>query len=175
MRFLYCAVVICYLLNDWSSIDVSKSVQFIRSSLVSPIHFHLTVNSCPSQSHMQQTYEGAFAQGPEHEAHGGSTFCAVASLMLMNQLDQVLNRKQIESLKRWCVFKQVEGFAGRPNKDPDTCYSFWIGATLKLLSAHDLINQEKDVEFARSAEDGRTGGIAKYSYSYPGQKIFSIF
>ena len=31
------------------------------------------------------------------------------------------------------AFAQVGGFQGRPNKDEDTCYSFWIGATLALL------------------------------------------
>jgi prenyltransferase beta subunit len=25
----------------------------------------------------------------------------------------------------------VSGFQGRLGKDPDSCYSFWIGATLK--------------------------------------------
>src|ERR1700677_4873632 len=91
-----------------------------------------------------QTYEGAFGQGPGHEAHGGSTFCAVASLILMGKLDQVLSGKRVEILKRWCVFKQVGGFQGRPNKDADTCYSFWVGATLKLLSSHHLVNKSED-------------------------------
>ena len=35
MRFVYCAVVICHLLDDWSAIDVDKSVEFIRESRVS--------------------------------------------------------------------------------------------------------------------------------------------
>lgn len=35
MRFVYCAVVICHLLDDWSAIDVEKSVEFITESLVS--------------------------------------------------------------------------------------------------------------------------------------------
>jgi len=38
MRFVYCAAVICYLLKDWSMIDVDKSVQFIRDSLVSTLY-----------------------------------------------------------------------------------------------------------------------------------------
>ena len=29
--------------------------------------------------------------------------------------------------------RQVGGFQGRVNKDPDTCYSFWVGASLKML------------------------------------------
>lgn len=35
MRFIYCAVSICYILNDFSSIDVERILQFIMNSLVS--------------------------------------------------------------------------------------------------------------------------------------------
>lgn len=38
----------------------------------------------------------------------------------------------MKNLKRWLIFRQQSGFQGRPNKDVDTCYSFWIGATLKV-------------------------------------------
>jgi geranylgeranyl transferase type-1 subunit beta len=31
---------------------------------------------------------------------------------------------------------------GRPNKLEDTCYSYWIGATLRLLARDDLLDQE---------------------------------
>lgn len=115
-----------------------------------------------------QTYEGAFGQGPGHEAHGGSTFCAVATLVLMDRLSQVLDAKGVEQLKRWCVFKQVAGFQGRPNKDPDTCYSFWVGATLHLLSSHDLVNKVEDVDFVKSTEDLDMGGLAKFPNNFPG-------
>ena len=42
MRFVYCAVAICYILNDFSFIDVDKTVEFIVRSTVgidSIIHF----------------------------------------------------------------------------------------------------------------------------------------
>ena len=63
---------------------------------------------------------------------GGSTFCAVASLMLMGRLHSTLTPRQREHLKRWCIMRQQTGFQGRPNKPADTCYSFWVGATLKV-------------------------------------------
>lgn len=28
--------------------------------------------------------------------------------------------------------RQQNGYHGRPNKPVDTCYSFWVGATLKV-------------------------------------------
>lgn len=34
MRFIYCACVICFILNDWSKIDVDKSIEYIKDSLV---------------------------------------------------------------------------------------------------------------------------------------------
>ena len=35
MRFVYCACCVCYILNDWCGVDVSKAVTFIKSSQVS--------------------------------------------------------------------------------------------------------------------------------------------
>ena len=64
---------------------------------------------------------------------GGSTFCALASLVLMNQLDSSLVADELEQIKRWCLFRQKSGFQGRPNKPVDTCYSFWVGASLQVF------------------------------------------
>lgn len=65
---------------------------------------------------------------------GGTTFCAVASLYLMGELETSLTQRQTESLKRWCMLRQQSGFQGRPNKPVDTCYSFWVGGTLQVLT-----------------------------------------
>lgn len=102
-----------------------------------------------------QSYEGGFAQVPGAESHGGSTYCAVATLFLIFrahkarkvQLPRDHNTSQTEALFdfscisktredliRWCVFRQRRGFNGRPNKPEDSCYTFWIGATLKVIS-----------------------------------------
>lgn len=77
------------------------------------------------------------------ESHGGTTFCAVAALKLSDQLD-VLSPKVIEQIKRWLIFRQEDGFNGRPNKPVDTCYSFWIGSTLKILDAFHLTNFQEN-------------------------------
>eukprot|EP00438_Fugacium_kawagutii_P018819 Skav221689 [mRNA] locus=scaffold1494:301694:310077:+ [translate_table: standard] len=31
-----------------------------------------------------------------------------------------------DQLLQWCTFRQVSGFQGRIEKDPDSCYSFWV-------------------------------------------------
>ena len=49
----------------------------------------------------------------------------------MNKLD-VLDPKKKDRLIQWCLNRQTTGFNGRVNKPWDTCYSFWIGATLKV-------------------------------------------
>ena len=36
--------------------------------------------------------------------------------------------------------RQQNGYHGRPNKPVDTCYSFWVGATLKV---REIIKNEK--------------------------------
>ncbi|XP_054159504.1 geranylgeranyl transferase type-1 subunit beta-like [Oppia nitens] len=145
MRFVYCCATISYILNDWSAIDRQKTVSFIMNSF---------------------TYDCGFGQCPGLESHGGSTYCALASLSLMDELSQ-LSAKQLSSLTRWCLFRQANGFQGRPNKDPDTCYSFWVGAALKLIDAYHLINIKQNENFILDTQDLVTGGLAKYPDNTP--------
>ena len=80
--------------------------------------------------------KGGIAQGPYLEAHGGSTYCAVASLYLMDRLEDGLSACQRSQLVRWLVNRQRQGLNGRPDKDDDTCYTFWIGKFLKLMGCN---------------------------------------
>lgn len=64
---------------------------------------------------------------------GGSTFCGIASLCLMGKLEEVFSEKELNRIRRWCIMRQQNGYHGRPNKPVDTCYSFWVGATLKVI------------------------------------------
>lgn len=64
MRFLYCACAISSMLADWTGFDRERSVQFVRDS---------------------QAYDGGIGLWPGCEGHGGSTYCAVASLVMMNE------------------------------------------------------------------------------------------
>lgn len=34
MRFVYCAACICYILQDWSGMDIEKAVDYIQKSMV---------------------------------------------------------------------------------------------------------------------------------------------
>lgn len=109
MRFVYTASVVSYILNDWSGINIDKVLSYIKES---------------------QCYDHGVAQGPCLESHGGSTYCAIASLALMGKLDEGLISK--EQTLKWCLLRQETGFQGRPCKPVDTCYSFWIGGTIEV-------------------------------------------
>lgn len=63
---------------------------------------------------------------------GGWTYCAIASLCLMGRLEEALSPRELDRIRRWCIMRQQSGFHGRPNKPVDTCYSFWVGATLEV-------------------------------------------
>lgn len=97
----------------------------------------------------------------EGEGHGGTTFCAVAALQLSGQLNS-LSETQLLRLKQWLLFRQIDGFQGRPNKPVDTCYSFWIGATLKILNAFELTNLSENREYILSTQDSVVGGFSKW-------------
>jgi hypothetical protein len=43
MRFVYCAVSVCYMLQDWSAMDRLKTAEFIKSSQVRLWHNHVPV------------------------------------------------------------------------------------------------------------------------------------
>ncbi|XP_044465118.1 protein farnesyltransferase subunit beta-like [Mangifera indica] len=87
-----------------------------------------------------QTYEGGIAGEPGSEAHGGYTFCGLATMILINEV----NCLDLAALIDWVAFRQgVEGgFQGRTNKLVDGCYSFWQGGVFALLQRfHSTIGE----------------------------------
>eukprot|EP00977_Amphora_coffeiformis_P007222 scaffold1569_cov171-Amphora_coffeaeformis.AAC.8 len=145
MRFLYCACCISYMLGDWSGVDKERAVSYIQSC---------------------RSFDGALALLPGNEGHGGSTFCGIASLVLMQRCDDVLDDAWRSELIHWCVHRQVGGLQGRPNKNEDTCYSYWIGGTLRLLGAFELMDHEKLRGFVMQCQT-RMGGFSKLIGAFP--------
>eukprot|EP01105_Mastigella_eilhardi_P020118 TRINITY_DN4774_c0_g1_i1.p1 TRINITY_DN4774_c0_g1~~TRINITY_DN4774_c0_g1_i1.p1 ORF type:complete len:354 (-),score=72.53 TRINITY_DN4774_c0_g1_i1:70-1131(-) len=142
VRFVYCACVISHFLNDWSGIDKEKAINFIIST---------------------QTYDGAFGQRPHQESHGGSTYCALASLALLGELHRI---PRMDDLVAWLVDRQLSGFQGRANKPPDTCYSWWVGASLTLLGKYNLIDFSAVEGFNLSCQ-ASIGGFSKVPDVFP--------
>jgi protein farnesyltransferase subunit beta len=78
-----------------------------------------------------QTYEGGFGGEAGNEAHGGYNFCALASLLILQQT----HRCDLVSLEHWLLWRQMKvegGFQGRTNKLVDSCYSFWQGSAFAM-------------------------------------------
>eukprot|EP00899_Mesostigma_viride_P002321 jgi/Mesvir1/1208/Mv17695-RA.2 len=79
-----------------------------------------------------QTYEGGMGGEPGAEAHGGYTFCGLASALLLGCAHEL----DLPALLRWAVHRQGTqegGFQGRTNKLVDGCYSYWQGALFSLF------------------------------------------
>jgi prenyltransferase beta subunit len=73
-----------------------------------------------------------------------------------------------KELTQWCVQRQIGGMQGRPNKVEDTCYSYWIGGTLKLLgsSSFDLLDHDALRTFVLSCQSAM-GGFSKTRNAFP--------
>lgn len=56
----------------------------------------------------------------------------------MNHLESCFEANELEQIKKWCLFRQKSGFQGRPNKPVDTCYSFWLGASLEVRDVNSV-------------------------------------
>lgn len=137
IRFVYCAACICFILDLWDAIDIELMFQHILET---------------------QTYDSAFGMGPCTEAHGGCTYCALASLAMMGKLEELPGREQLID---WCVKRQQLGFQGRIEKPMDSCYSFWVGASLKLLGVADFLQPDSCALFLKQCESFQTGGFLK--------------
>ncbi|CAG7681825.1 unnamed protein product [Allacma fusca] len=122
VRAAYCAIVAAKLTNIYSPELFEGTAEWVVTC---------------------QTYEGGFSGYPGMEAHGGYSFCALATLLLLKR-EQLMNSK---SLVRWLAFRQMSlegGFQGRTNKLVDGCYSFWQGACFSLLTKRLLLPLERE-------------------------------
>lgn len=81
-----------------------------------------------------QAFDGGLGGEPGSEAHGGNTYCGLASLVILEERDAI----DVEKLLDWAVMRQMSyegGFQGRTNKLVDSCYSFWVGSLFPLLAS----------------------------------------
>ncbi|CAH9133394.1 unnamed protein product [Cuscuta epithymum] len=168
LRFVYCAAAISSMLENWDGMDREKAKEYI----------------CNCQS-----YDGGFGLTPGLEAHGGATYCAIASLRLMGLIEDDLFLKTVSpcfidvpSLLDWALKRQGPdgGFQGRLNKPSDTCYAFWVGGVLKILGAQKLIHKKSIHNFLFTCQSqyggfGKTPGeLPDIYHSYYGFCAFSL-
>jgi len=142
-RFLFCAVAISFMLQDWSGINVDSSLQFALAV---------------------QSHDGGIGLLPGQESHGGPSYCICATLALLGRLEDYPGRNYLE---RFLVSRQIGGFNGRINKKPDTCYTFWVGGALQILGMEDYIDSDTTREFVLSCQSNKLGGFSKVPGVYP--------
>ena len=142
-RFVYSAVASCFLLKEWSGMNRERAIEFVLS--------------CWNES------DGGFGLRPHQESHGGATYTCLASLKLLNALDR-LSQAQIQSIITFCVMKQDAGqggFSGRCNKECDTCYAYWVGASLLILQRGEFIHKGNLTRYLDTTEHPLIGGFGK--------------
>lgn len=106
-----------------------------------------------------QNILGGFGAKPGSEAHGGYTFCAVASLKILNA--EVPNQHR---LTVW-LKQRLGEINGRVGKPRDSCYLWWVGATLINMSCDQIVRSEKEtIEnfIAVNCYCPETGGFSKF-------------
>jgi geranylgeranyl transferase type-2 subunit beta len=110
-RFSYCALSTLSLLNAMDRVDIGKAVQYIASC---------------------QNMDGGFGSMRGAESHAGQVFCCVGALSIAKSL-HVIQRPDL--LGWWLAERQVDsgGLNGRPEKQADVCYSWWILSVLSIL------------------------------------------
>jgi prenyltransferase beta subunit len=84
--------------------------------------FH--ANSC-------RNFDGGFGAVPGAESHAGQIFCCIGALSIGHALHHV----DEDLLGWWLSERQCDsgGLNGRPEKQADVCYSWWILSSLSIL------------------------------------------
>lgn len=132
-------------------------------------------------------YDGGMGQSLGAESHAGLTFCGLASLDIFlayedKRLGEVYNwektvawlaRRQINpGDSRWDP-EEAGGFNGRTGKPADTCYAFWVSASLNIIhpgSANQLIDTTAAERYILEVvQQNIIGGFAKLEGENPDQ------
>jgi protein farnesyltransferase subunit beta len=124
LRATYCALTVAHVLNILDEELLEGVIENIK---------------------LCQTFEGGLGPEPFCEAHGGYSFCGIATLVMLNKLDSI----DVNRFIHWLVNKQMSkegGFQGRTNKLVDSCYSFWQGSIFNLLAMDDEKKYTQDHE-----------------------------
>ena len=103
-----------------------------------------------------------------------NTYCALASLHLLDRIEAI-SRDERQRIIRFCVNRQTQGIHGRPCKVDDSCYTFWTGAALKIVSSEDpylskeetLISNDDVIKFLHACSDPIVGGVSKFPGTPP--------
>ena len=146
LRFLYSAVALCELLGlriAWEGGGGCSSSSSAGTADCAALHGPTAlryIDGC-------QTQEGGFSLAlGGGEAHGASTYCALAARALLvaraaqegHSPSSILD---VPALCRWLTLRleaQGAGMSGRAGKGGDACYTWWVGASVRILQQGGL-------------------------------------
>lgn len=150
-RFSYCALSCLSLLDRLDSISVDKAAQYVASCC---------------------NFDGGFGCVPGAESHAGQVFCCIGALSIAKSLDKYCD---VDLLCTWLAERQCDsgGLNGRPEKQADVCYSWWILSSLCILGRMDWISKSKLADFILKCQDLDDGGIADRPNDMP--DVFHTF
>ena len=105
-----------------------------------------------------KNFDGGFGCVPGAESHAGQIFCCVGALSIAGALHLL----DADLLCWWLCERQCDsgGLNGRPEKQADVCYSWWILSALKILGRVSWISRDKLADFIVKCQDDDDGGIA---------------
>jgi len=105
-----------------------------------------------------RNFDGGFGAVPGAESHAGQIFCCVGALSIGNALHLI----DQDLLGWWLSERQCDGggLNGRPEKQSDVCYSWWILSSLSILGRVSWIDGDNLSEFILQCQDADDGGIA---------------
>ena len=141
VRGIYCLLCVASLLNLLTPELMAGTPEFIAS--LQTYEGGFASASHPAYSSDVHTLASLlpFPRPPLGEAHGGYTFCSLASWIILRPFlpkDGTAPAIDLRSLTRWLAHMQgseieLGGFRGRTNKLVDACYSWWVGGCFSLL------------------------------------------
>lgn len=147
-RFSYCALQILALLGklprsgDCSAVDVEAATDFVAKC---------------------RNFDGGFGAVPGGESHAGQVFCCVGALAIGG----ALHKLDADSLGWWLAERQCDsgGLNGRPEKQADVCYSWWVLSSLCMLGRRHWIQGTDLVAFilrCQAHDETKLGGISDH-------------
>jgi geranylgeranyl transferase type-2 subunit beta len=138
-RFTYCALSTLSLLGRLDAVDVDKAAEYIIKC---------------------RNLDGGFGCVVGAESHAGQVFCCIGALSIAKSLHLLGDGA---NLLGWFLSeRQVDsgGLNGRPEKQADVCYSWWILSALSIMGRVSWINGDKLATFILKCQDNEDGGIA---------------
>jgi geranylgeranyl transferase type-2 subunit beta len=138
-RFSYCALSTLSLLGRLDAVDVDKAAEYIIKC---------------------RNLDGGFGCVVGAESHAGQVFCCIGALSIAKSLHLLGDGA---NLLGWFLSeRQVDsgGLNGRPEKQADVCYSWWILSALSIMGRVSWINGDKLATFILKCQDNEDGGIA---------------